>query len=138
MKRQTEFPVPINDQILAILKPLHKTKGRDQLVFPNPARPTRQISNQVLWTTVKRATSGSGTTHGFRSSLRSWMGDQGVEFEVAEAMLSHAPGSAVVTAYHRTTVLERRRPVLEAWGRFVSGEDATGKVVPIGSRRKRS
>jgi integrase len=132
MKRQTEFPVPITDQMLAILKPLHDTKGRDQLIFPGP-RPGRPIANQACWTMIRRAADGI-TTHGCRSTLRSWMGDHGVEFDVAEAMLSHAPGSAVVTAYMRSSMLERRRPVLEAWGRFVSGEDATGKVVPIKKR----
>jgi integrase len=135
MKRGEEFPVPITDQMLAILKPLHETKGRDQLVFPGP-RPGRPIANQALWTMIKRA-ADEVTTHGCRSSFRSWMADHGVPFEVAEACLAHAPGSASVTAYHRTTMLEQRRPVLEKWNRFVSGEDATGKVVAIGSGRKR-
>jgi integrase len=134
MKRGKDFPVPITDQMLAILKPLHDTKGRDQLVFPGP-RPGRPISNQTAWVAFRRV-AGEATTHGCRSSLRSWMADHRVEFEVAEAMLSHEPGSAVVNAYQRSPLLERRRPVLEAWSRFVSGEDVAGNVVPMTSGKR--
>jgi hypothetical protein len=40
------------------------------------------------------------------------MADHGVEFEVAEAMLAHAPGSSTVAAYYCTSMLDRRRPIL--------------------------
>jgi integrase len=135
MKRATEFPVPITKAMLAILKPLHAAKGRGQLVFPGP-RPDKPVANQALWTMIKRAADGKDiTTHGCRSSLRSWCADHGVEFAVAEAMLGHAPGNAVVNAYQRSSMLERRRPETEKWNRFVSGESAAGKVVPISRRR---
>jgi integrase len=135
MKREVEFPVPITDQMLAILKPLHDPNSHEPLVFPGP-RPGRPIANQGCWTMIRRAASGV-TTHGCRSSFRSWMADHGYEFEVAEAALSHAPGSSTVTAYHRTTMLERRRPVYQAWADFLDGK-ATGKVESIdNARRKR-
>jgi integrase len=137
MKRSVEFPVPITDQMLAILEPLYATRGRQQLVFPG-SEPAKPISNATLWATMQRVTGKTATTHGFRSSLRSWMGDHGVEFEVAEACLAHAPGDSVVQAYNRTTMLERRRPVMANWGRFVSGEGPSAEVVSIGwARRKR-
>jgi integrase len=132
MKRETEFPVPITSQMLAILKPLHKTRDENDLVFPGP-RPNKPLANQAAWTMIKRAADGKDiTTHGCRSSLRSWCADHGVEFAVAEAMLGHAPGNAVVNAYQRSSMVELRRPVLERWCRFVSGES---KVVAIGSRK---
>jgi hypothetical protein len=59
------------------------------------------------------------------------MGDHGVPFEVAEACLAHAPGDSVVQAYNRTTMLERRRPVMADWGRFVLGEGPSAEVVPL-------
>jgi integrase len=135
MKRSDEFPVPITDQMLAILKPLDDTKGRQQLVFPG-SRPGKPISNATLWATMQRVTGKTATTHGFRASFRSWMGDHGVPFEVAEACLAHAPGNSVVQAYNRTTMLERRRPVYQDWGDFLDGK-ASAKVVAIGSGKMR-
>jgi integrase len=133
MKRETEHLVPITKAMADILKPLHATKGSEALVFPGP-RPDKPLANQAAWTMIKRAADGRDiTTHGCRSSLRSWMADHQVPFDVAEATLSHAPGSAVVNAYQRSSMLELRRPILEKWCRFVSGE---GKLVTIGSRRK--
>jgi integrase len=70
------------------------------------------------------------TVHGFRSSARSWMADQGVAFELAEACLAHQVGNAVVQAYQRSSMLERRRPIMSAWSAFVTGADADN-VVPV-------
>jgi len=58
------------------------------------------------------------------------MADNAVPFELAEACLAHAVGNAVVQAYQRSSMLERRRPVLQAWAKFVCG-DADSNVVPM-------
>ena len=58
------------------------------------------------------------------------MADQGVAFELAEACLAHQVGNAVVQAYQRSSMLERRRPIMSAWSAFVTGTDADN-VVPL-------
>ncbi len=71
------------------------------------------------------------TPHGFRTSWRTWASEVAhAEFEIAEMCLSHRVGSAVSRAYNRTTLLERRRPLMAAWASFVSGETGDN-VVPI-------
>jgi hypothetical protein len=61
-----------------------------------------------------------------RSAARSWMADNGVEFELAEACLAHAIGNAVVQAYQRSSMIERQ-----------TDHERVG-VVPVGrSRRQR-
>jgi integrase len=67
---------------------------------------------------------GDFTVHGMRSAARSWMADQGVAFELAEAALGHQVGNAVVQAYQRSSMLERRRPVLSMWANYVTGSNA--------------
>ena len=57
--------------------------------------------------------------------------------EVAEQCLAHTVGSAVVQAYQRSSMLERRRPVMDAWADFVTGK-ASAKVVPIKARARAS
>jgi hypothetical protein len=51
-------------------------------------------------------------------------------FEIAEAALAHQVGNAVVQAYQRSSMLERRRPIMSAWASFLSGE-ADSNVVPL-------
>jgi integrase len=80
---------------------------------------------------MRRMKVADATVHGFRSSFRLWASVvANVEFEVAEACLSHRVGSAVSRAYNRTKMTERRRPIMSAWSAYVSGETADN-VVPI-------
>jgi hypothetical protein len=49
---------------------------------------------------------GDYTVHGTaRSGFRDWAGDNGVDFEIAEAALAHQVGSSVTRAYLRSTML---------------------------------
>jgi hypothetical protein len=65
------------------------------------------------------------------------MADNAVPFELAEACLAHAVGNAVVQAYQRSSMLERRRAVMQAWAAFMTDKADPAKVVSIGARRKR-
>jgi hypothetical protein len=60
-----------------------------------------------------------GSSHGelLPNAAKSRIADNGVEFELAEACLAHAAGNAVVHAYQRSSMLERRRPIMQAWPR---------------------
>jgi integrase len=71
------------------------------------------------------------TAHGFRTSFRTWCSEIAhAEFEVAELCLSHRIGSAVSRAYNRISMLERRRPLMQAWVDFVTGK-TSGNVLPF-------
>jgi hypothetical protein len=54
--------------------------------------------------------------------------------EIAEAALAHAVPSAVEAAYKRTDFFERRRELMDAWGRFASDE-RSGDVVDLKAKR---
>ena len=67
------------------------------------------------------------TVHGFRSTFRDWGSDTGAESDsVLELALAHRPGNEVERAYARSDRLELRRPVMEAWGEFVTGGSGEG------------
>ena len=68
--------------------------------------------------------------HGGRGSFHDWAAETGVAFEVAEQCLAHGTGSAVTRAYLRTSMLERRRPVLTSWADLVTGSGISN-VIPI-------
>jgi hypothetical protein len=52
------------------------------------------------------------------------------EFEIAEMCLSHRVGNDVSRSYNRTSMLERRRPLMAAWADFVTGK-TSANVVPF-------
>ena len=63
--------------------------------------------------------SGKLVAHGLRSMARSWMADQEISFEVAEACLSHVAGSSVSRAYQRSDFLTARVLVMTRWSSFI-------------------
>ena len=71
--------------------------------------------------------------HGLRSTFRDWAAEHGFERDMAEIALSHDAGSDVERAYRRSDMLERRRGMMDSWGRFLRGE-AGAKVVKLGTR----
>ena len=52
----------------------------------------------------------------------------GISYEVAEAALGHAVGGKVERTYARSDLLDRRRPVMDAWAAHVTGREAADVV----------
>ena len=144
MNMGLELSVSLSEQALALLKDQLAERGRKQdYVFESPLPQSSKLhrsgahqplSPMVLVMPMRRLRAGV-TTHGMCSSFRSWCADTGVAFEVAEQCLAHAVGNAVVHADQRSSMLERRRPVMTSWAQYLAGK-AEPKVVPIGSQRK--
>jgi integrase len=89
-------------------------RGADAKAAGKPMR------NASLWMLMQRA-GGEATTHGFRSTFRDWCGENGVDRELAERCIAHKVGSDAENAYARSSLIARRRPIMEAWGAFVDG-----------------
>jgi integrase len=90
----------------------------------------RPLSEMTMWTRLKRM-GETCTVHGFRTSFRTWASDVAhAEFEVAEHCLSHRVGSEVSRSYNRTTLLDRRRPLMQAWAEFVTGS-GDSNIIPL-------
>jgi integrase len=134
MKMGKPHQVPLSDAAVTILKRQWETRGKSRFVFPG-ALPAKPLSESALKMALKRL-GGRDTVHGFRSSFRSWCADKGVAFEVAEQCLAHTVGNAVIQAYQRSSMLERRRPVMQAWANYLS-EEPSAKVESLEEGRKR-
>jgi integrase len=133
MKMGKEHTVPLSDAAVAILRAQEAERDKNSHIFAG--RPQRPLSGMAMSVLLRRM-KVPATVHGMRSSARSWMADNGVEFELAEACLAHQVGNAVVQAYQRSSMLERRRPIMQAWADFLTDLTAA-KVVSIGSRGRR-
>jgi integrase len=128
MKRGREHAVPLSGRALAIVSELRRLRPQGRYVFP--AAHGGVLSKQAVWAMVCRATDDRASVHGLRSTFRSWAADRGMPFELAEAALSHT-SSAVVQAYQRSQMIERRRPYMQLWADYLSGEDQTAEVIPF-------
>jgi integrase len=133
MKMGKRHDVPLSDQALAILPAQEVERGQNPHVFPG--RPMKPLSAMSMAMLLRRM-EVDVTVHGFRSSAPSWMADDAVPFELGESCLAHAVGNAVVQAYQRSSMLERRRPVMQAWASFLTDKAEAAKIVSIGERRK--
>ena len=61
---------------------------------------------------------GDLTAHGFRSSFRDWAAERtNFPREVAEMALAHTIADAVERAYRRGDLFQKRRQMMDAWGR---------------------
>jgi integrase len=114
--------VPLGKRAIEILK---DQKGlHDELVFPS-IRDKVVLSDMVLTSFLRRVKAKSSdegrvaTAHGFRSSFRDWCSEHGYERDLAERALAHTIKSQVEAAYHRTDLLDKRRPMMEAWEKHV-------------------
>jgi integrase len=117
MKAGREHRVPLSTRAVEILESLSAAKT-SEYVFPSP-RSGRQLSHIAMQMVMKRLGVESATVHGFRSSFRDWAGHEtSFPREICEQALAHRIGDASELSYKRGDFLEKRRELMEAWGRF--------------------
>jgi len=117
MKRAREHRVPLSTGALAVLE---KARGRcaGKLAFPSPKG--TQMRGTMVADSLRAARIGT-SAHGFRSSFKGWAREHDVDELLSEFALAHVEGSATVAAYARDDLLEKRRPVMQAWADCISG-----------------
>jgi integrase len=75
------------------------------------------------------------TTHGCRSSFRTWAQEMtNFPWELAEMSLGHVVGTAVERAYARGDALRKRVAIMQAWADYLGKPQQPGKVIPIQGR----
>ena len=133
MKRNKPHRVPLAPAAIEILE---MARGLDaEFCFPSPQKAKtgggKPMSDMAFKLLYNRMEVSGFTSHGFRSTFRDWCSESAkADPELAEAALSHATGNAVTRAYARSDLFDRRRDLMEAWGRFVTGETA-GAIVQM-------
>ena len=125
MKAKREHRVPVSPAAREVLAKAQKAK-RGDYVFPAYSA-KRPMSNMALLATLRRMARTDITVHGFRAAFRTWAAEKTtVPHEVAEMAIAHTVSDAVVAAYKRTDLFDRRRALMEAWADYVNGfEGAT-------------
>lgn len=119
-KGANDHIVPLSTQSLAILERMKSISSNARYVFPHYSDPNKSMSKETANSAIRKmGYSGRQTAHGLRAVARTFLAENGVSYEVAEACLAHATGSEVSLVYNRTTYLEQRKPVMQLWGDYV-------------------
>lgn len=152
MKAGRTHRVPLSPAALAVLERVRPlAKGPGDLVFPS-VRKSVALSDMALSEVVRRMNEGDEpgarprwcdaegravVPHGFRAAFRMWAGETRPEGrEVVEMALAHAIKDKAEAAYARSDLLEKRRPLMDAWAEQCARVPA--EAVPLAGRRMRA
>jgi integrase len=131
MKMGKPHEVPLSPRVLEILDAAvdDRELKPSYPIFHGPRR-SEPLSNMSMAMLMRRM-QVDATPHGFRSTFRDWAGDRtSFPREVIEHALAHQIGDGTEQAYRRSSALEKRRRLMDAWAHFV-GTVANDKVVPL-------
>lgn len=114
-----DFPmrVPLSEQACAVLKHLAQTfKGKPVgHVFYSETAASGHISLETPRIMLRKVLKRSVTMHGCRSTFRDWAEETGQNPTATERCLMHEEPNKTTRAYQRSDLLEKRRPLMQAW-----------------------
>jgi integrase len=127
MKAGRTHVVPLSSRCIEILEQIAEFKMGDS-VFPGAG-----AGGFIGKTAFNRILTGmkieNATVHGMRSSFRDWCGDESsFDRETVELALAHTI-QGVEGDYRRSTALDKRRLLMEAWSLYCLGESADNVVM---------
>ena len=112
MKRYRPHRVPLSTGALAVLEEARGLHGDAEFAFRGAQG--GKLGRTSVADALRKA-EVNATGHGFRSSFKDWARHDGVGEILSEFALAHVEGSKTVAAYARDDLLEKRRPVIQAW-----------------------
>ena len=117
MKTGRPHRIPLSEQALEILAEAVKYADNSGLVFPSVRG--KVLSDSTISKLVQENWIAC-VPHGMRSSFRDWAAEcTDAPREVCELALSHVNNDCVEAAYRRSDLFERRRELMDAWGKYI-------------------
>ncbi len=125
MKAKVEHTIPLSRRAAQILTQRKSKADGEPWIFPG-AREGKPLSNMAMLELLRGMGTldedgAPATVHGFRSTFRQWCAEH-TEYprEVAEHALAHRLPDKVEAAYQRSTLVEKRKGLMEDWAQFLS------------------
>ncbi len=138
-KARQEHRIPLQPQAIQLLKSIPKLAGSN-LIFPSR---TGKALSDMAFSQLMRGMRERGeltveaVPHGFRSTFRDWAAEQtAYPDEIRKAASGHTVGDAIKEAYQRTDLLDKRRKLMNEWGRFLdqTGANASNTITLLKRR----
>ena len=121
-KTQSEHIVPLATQAVVLLESLHPITGRGQYVFPGARHPRRPMSDNAVLAALRRMEiqKDEMSGHGFRAMARTILDEElGFRPDIIEHQLAHTVRDPLGRAYNRTSHLEERKKMMQAWADYL-------------------
>lgn len=125
MKMGRDYRIPITPELERLLINHKQEFANSEYVFYHWSKEDHKVNlkeampERHLQGPVTANCQGNCTIHGLRKSLRTWLAENGVSFDVSEACLSHEEKSAVVRAYLKYDFFKERMEALGNWENFI-------------------
>ena len=116
MKMKRDHVVPLSEAAQDVLYESAKFYGG--IAGPIFAAPRGGMLDSARLREFLHTAKVNVTVHGFRSSFRDWCAENDYDRDIAEAALAHTVRNQVEAAYRRTDFLNKRRTMMEQWGKF--------------------
>lgn len=113
-RRSDPFRVPLSRQAVDLLKGITRQPG-NKYVFAGSHYNGKPVARYYVSTLIHYASDGRATMHGCRSTFKDWAVRSGYDWTLTELSLMHKVGSSTAQAYFHDDLLERRRPLMQAW-----------------------
>lgn len=137
MKMKQPHIIPLSKQAMQILEEQQLLTGRGRYVFPSQRGQGRPMSENAIRVALRTMgySNDQMTAHGFRAMARTLLDEQ-LRFpvEIIEQQLAHGVKDTLGRAYNRTTHLEQRQAMMQAWADYLDQLKAAalaGNVIPI-------
>lgn len=108
--------VPLSEQAILLLKAAQARRSDGtEYVFESHFIQGEAISGERLPLMLSHRLGRRVTVHGCRATFRMWVEDTQGDVTAAEYQMMHENPSAVVRAYQRSDLLDRRRILMQKW-----------------------
>lgn len=120
MKAREQHIVPLSTQAVNLLAQMKAVSGRFKYVFTKRGNYHAPACVESINTALKRmGYKDRQTAHGLRGLARTYLAEQSITHEHAEACLAHKTGGNVSLSYNHATYLEQRKAIMQFWGDFI-------------------
>lgn len=122
MKMRLPHIVPLPKQVVALLNEIYAYTGHGKYVFPSARGSSRCLSENGVRTALRDMgyCNDTVTPHGFRATARTLLDEVlGYRVEWIEHQLAHSVRDANGRAYNRTSFLEQRAEMMQAWADYL-------------------
>lgn len=131
MKMSRPHIVPLSTQAVALLRELYAVSGKGRLLFPQPRKPDKPISEVAVLTVIAAIGYKDRVTgHGFRGTASTILHEVGgFPTDAIERQLAHVEGNKSKAAYNHAEYLPQRREMMQWWADYLeaSVQEAIGK-----------
>lgn len=119
MKMREAFNIPLAREVITLLQGMERMEGSPYL-FPGQGKSGVMHGNAIR-NLLHRLGYCDITRHGFRSSFRDWANDlTDYPHEICELALAHDKRDETESAYSRSDLLNKRRPLMVDWARYAT------------------